>query len=130
MTQTDAEPITNQEIRAAGDRIATDLIDHLLAEARDYLGTDAIDETIRDDKDGSRLDLQARGIVYGIAWDRLGNAAAIVRDRVLTEEAAKLKARCPHHGDADPCLIDCQCPAADVLLAARAVQEPETEAGR
>jgi hypothetical protein len=52
---------------------------------------------------------------------------AELRDQVLTEEAAKLRAACPHHGDADPCLIDCQCPAADALLAARtAPQEQET----
>ncbi|MEV7599892.1 hypothetical protein AB0O91_21160 [Kitasatospora sp. NPDC089797] len=69
------EPITNQEILAAGQRIANDLIAHLLTEARDYLGTDTIGEAIGDDPDHHRLDAHTRGLVWREVWDRLGRGA-------------------------------------------------------
>jgi hypothetical protein len=68
-------PITNQEIPAMADRVARGLINHLLAEARNYLGTDAIGEAIGDDQDAARLDTHTRGLVFGLVWDQLGRAA-------------------------------------------------------
>lgn len=88
MVDTPPGPITNQEINAAADRIAHDLVVYALSEIRDLLG-DGIGETIADDQDAGRLDVQARGIVYGLVWDRLGGAAAGYqrRDQVLAEAA-------------------------------------------
>jgi len=126
VNQPQTEPITNQEIHAVADRVARSLIADMLAEAHIYLD-DLIDREIDTDPDAGRLDAYTHGHVYGLVWDQLGRAAAEYarRDQVLTEEAAKLRAACPHLGDADPCLTDCQCPAADALLAARAQQEQE-----
>lgn len=87
-TSTTPEPITNPEIQAAADRIAHSLVEYALSEIRDLLG-DGIGETIADDQDFDRLDSQARGIVYGLVWDRLAQAGADYqrRDQVLTEAA-------------------------------------------
>jgi len=88
---TQQEPITNQEIQAAADRIAHDLVTYALSEVRDLLG-DGIGETIADDQDFGRLDSQARDIVYGLVWERLAQAGADYqrRDQVLTEGAEQL----------------------------------------
>ncbi|MFJ8474225.1 hypothetical protein [Kitasatospora sp. NPDC094011] len=102
--QTATEPITNQEILAAGQRITTDLIAHLLTEARDYLGTDTINEAIGDDPDHHRLDAHTRGLVWREVWDRLGRASeaaeqlqtaiSVVHDRATAADPA---APCKHH---------------------------------
>jgi hypothetical protein len=69
-------PITNQEITAAAERITHGLVAYALSSIRDLLGTDAIGEAISDDQDAGRLDRQAHGIVFGLVWDQLGQAAA------------------------------------------------------
>ena len=77
------EPITNQEIPVMADRVACGLINHLLAEARDYLG-DAIGEALGDDPDAPRLDPHTRGLAYGLVWDQLGRAVADYQRTVPT----------------------------------------------
>lgn len=72
-TDTQPEPITNQEIPVLADRVARGLIDHLLTNARDYLG-DAVAEALGDDQDANRLDAHTRSRVYGLVWDQLGRA--------------------------------------------------------
>jgi hypothetical protein len=93
--QPTAEPITNQEIQAAGQRIAANLIAHLLTEARDYLGTDTIGEAITDDPDHHRLDAHTRGLVWREVWDHLGHAAHLTRYRTAWR-SARTRARHTH----------------------------------
>ena len=54
------------------------------------------------------------------AWE---NAAAAVRDQVLSEGDALIRGRCPVHSDAPATYMNCHCVAADQLLAARLNRE-------
>jgi hypothetical protein len=90
------EPITNQEIEAAADRIADGLVAYALRELTDLLGS-AVQEAIYDDPDAPEDGLVAWDDLYDAVQKRLRDAGGLPAEvRRLTAALATAKADAVH----------------------------------